>query len=195
MLLSVDAPDLAHKHSISKTSQKQNAQTSCTVFSFFRQIFLKITSFIPSSSHTDTKNKKFLLSLTFAVLLIPDLSPFIWLQVSAVWVPREVSLQAVSPGLAFVDFWLSQAASHPVHLSPLVVEYQALHIAGRPISELSNSTVTLSSQGPIPLTCPGQLCMELAKLYPDKPRTLDPAASTSQVPGVTYSCVCVCVCV
>lgn len=143
MLLSVDPPDHAHKHSISKTSQKQNAQTSCTVFSFFRQNFLKITSFIPSSPHTDTKTKTFLLSLTFAVLLIPDLSSFIWLQMSAVWVPHEVSLQVVSPsfspGLAFVDFWLSQATPHPVHLSPLVVEYQALHIPGRPVSELPDS--------------------------------------------------------
>lgn len=69
-----------------KTSQNQNSQTSCTFFLLFRQNFLKITSFIPSFPHTDTKNKKFLLSLQFAALLIEDLSPIIWLQMSAVQV-------------------------------------------------------------------------------------------------------------
>lgn len=61
------------KHSISKTK--------CLCYWYvsllFRQFFLKITSLVfPSSPHTATKNKKFLLSLKFDGLLSPDLLSF-----------------------------------------------------------------------------------------------------------------------
>lgn len=64
-----------HKHSISKSLKNKMLRLVVHFFFLFRQNFLKIISFIPSSSPTlpNTKNKKFLLFLTFAVLLIPAL--------------------------------------------------------------------------------------------------------------------------
>lgn len=113
-----------------------------------------------------------------------------------------MSLQIVSH-LSPLGFPLGIFSFHKMDLTSSI----SIHWSTRPCAshaDLSLSYLidshTVSPRAPpshVPrpaLHCLSQVSLKVT-LYPDKPRTLDPAASNSQVPGIEYVYHMVCVCV